>query len=242
MMKFLFFFLFSIQSFANSNTWTIATLEWPPFICSNCAAGGAAGAALKKVLATNNIDIEFKFYPWIQAQKLGAQLPFVGYFPAWEEEILPGFIPSEALFSSPVVFLERKDKPLKWHHLSDLIGKTFVVTEGYGNTREFNSLVRSGLIKTIAVLNEESSFHKLANGKVDGILIDYNVAKYYLRNIYPQYAKLIQVNERIIERKSLYMVFNSHNKDKQEKLQTLLKTVNFQRLVDDLNNESIRPK
>lgn len=222
--------MFSLS--AAAERWIVATVEWPPYTCSKCYRNGAAAEALRQVLEKKGISIEFVFYPWIQTQKNGGKRSFVGYFPAWKDEILPGFSGAGPLFSSPLVFLEKRDKPLVWQTLDDLNGKIFATTEGYGSTEEIARKVRKGDFKTLSVLSEESTLVKLAEGKVDGVLMDLYVGRYYLKNIFPQYQKKIAINPKIIVQKDLFFAFNKHSKNKEEQFNEALKATNFEIIVD----------
>ena len=219
-------------SLAHAETWRVATLEWPPYICSQCPQNGAAASALRKALETKDVKVEFVFSPWLQTLKRGADRNFVGYFPAWREEVKPTFTASDVFFSSPLIILERSTHPLKWGTLKDLKGKIIGVTTGYGNTKEFNDLVKEKIIKTSETLNEESLFRKLAEGKMDGILIDMYVAQYYLNEMFPQLRSKLRVNPKIVEVKTLHFAFNQANKDKVTVLHQSLKSFNFNKAVD----------
>ncbi len=218
---------------AKAESWKIATLEWPPYMCSQCYKNGAAAEALREALAKEGIAVEFVFTPWVQAQKNGAKRSFVGYFPAWKEEVLPGFQASSTLFNSPVVFMERKSKPLKWNSLKDLKGKTFAVTEGYGNTREFNNMVKEGAFKTVTVLSEESTIRRLIAGSVDAVLVDLFVGKYYLNKIFALQKDQVHLGNRILENKGLYLAFNEGSLQKVKTLNAAAQKINFQKLVQD---------
>ncbi|KHD88168.1 MAG: hypothetical protein OM95_10385 [Bdellovibrio sp. ArHS] len=221
MVKLFFLSLLISTSAWARETWLVATLDWPPYTCSKCHRNGIAAEALRSALAKEGIVVEFIFYPWVQAQKNGSKQKFVGYFPAWKEEVLPGFTASEILFSSPVIFVQRKDRPLVWNQLKDLKGKTFAITRGYGNTEEFNALVKKGDFKTLTVLSEESTLTKLVEGAVDGVLMDLRVAEYYLQNQFAPYTDKIAINPKVIEYKNLYFAFNQFNKEKKKKIDGL---------------------
>jgi polar amino acid transport system substrate-binding protein len=218
---------------AHAESWKIATLEWPPFVCSACYKNGAAADALREALKVKGIDVEFVFYPWVQARKVGARRDFVGYFPAWKESVLPGFMASDPLFSSPVVFLERRDAALEWKKLADLKGKTFGLTKDYGNTVEFNKLVKDGTFKTITLLNEESTVRKLIERQVDAVLIDEAVGAYYLSHVFPTQKNQLKLGRQVLENKDLYMVFNEGSLQKTAILNAALKQINYQKIVDD---------
>lgn len=225
---------------AKAESWKIATLEWPPYMCSNCYKNGAAAEALRQTLKKKGITVEFVFYPWVQARKIAAKRSYVGYFPAWKEEVLPGFKASLPLFASPVVLMERTQSPLKWEQLSDLKGKTFAVTEGYGNTEEFNSLVKDGSFKTVSVLSEESTIRKLIAGSVDAVLIDLLVGRYYLNRVFSGHKGDVHLTEKVLETKNLYFAFNEGSLQKAEVLNAALQQTNFQKLVEAYVKENFK--
>lgn len=222
-----------LSSRAFAERWVVTTLEWPPFTCSRCPDNGAAAKALKESLKAVGVSVEFVFYPWTQAMKKGERPDVVGFFPVWLENIRPGLTPSEPLFRSPVGLIQQRDKPLVWTKLSDLKGKKIGITEGYGNTFEFNRLVREKVLTVEAVKSDDTNVRKVALGQLDGALMDLNNARYLIQVGQPQLAGRVSVNSRIIEEKDLYFVFNIHNKAKAEKLKAGLKKVNYQRQVDD---------
>lgn len=230
------FLAFSIMvstSAAKAERWVVTTLEWPPFTCSRCPENGAAAKALKDVMKSVGVSVEFVFYPWAQTKRKGARPEVVGYFPAWRESVPAPFVASEALFHSPLGFIQQKSKPLVWTKLSDLKGKKLGVSEGYGNTVEFNRLVKEKVLTAIVVQSDATNVNKVAQGLLDGAVMDVNNARYLIQNLNPTFAGLVTVNSRIMENKDLFLAFNDHNKDKAEKLRRGLQLVNSQRIVDE---------
>jgi len=219
---------------AKAEHWVINTLEWPPFTCSRCPENGAAIKALKQTLKSVGVTAEFVFYSWTQAMKKSRENKnVVGLFPAWPGDIKPGLVPSEALFHSPIGFIEPINKPLKWQKLSDLKGKKIGMTQDYGYNEELLSLVKKGDIIASVVLNDETNFLKVALEKLDGAVMDVNNARYVIYMTQRGLAGRVSVNSRIIQNESLHLAFNEFNKEKAETLSRGLKKVNFQRIVDD---------
>ncbi|MFV3407204.1 substrate-binding periplasmic protein [Bdellovibrio bacteriovorus] len=222
--------LTSSRSYAER--WVVMTLEWPPFTCSRCPENGAAAKALKDTLNKAGISVEFVFHPWTQTQKNAEQPDVVGYFPSWKD-VLPGFTRSEALFKSPLGFIQQRSKPLVWAKLPDLKGKKLGITDGYSNTAEFNRLVKEKVLTVESVLSDDTNVRRVALGQIDGALMDINNARYLILKTHPQYAGRVSVNQRILEDKDLFFAFNTHNRDKAAKLKKALEKVNYQRMVDD---------
>jgi len=225
--------LLFFSSVSKAEKWVITTLEWPPFTCSRCPENGAAAKALRELLKTQGVQVEFRFSSWTQAVKDGAAASKVGYFPAWNEDVKEGFVASDALFQSPIGFIEPRGKPLIWNKLSDLKGKTIGIAQDYGNTAEFNKLVKEGVIKTETVESDDTNIRKVAIGKIDGALLDINNAKYFLAGSLKNLSRDVVINSKVIETKTLHVMFNSHNRDKNAVIQAGLKKVRFQKMIDD---------
>ncbi len=223
--------LFSLH--ARAETWTVATLEWPPFTCEKCPDQGIGCKVLRNSLRTAGIDVKFIFFPWSRAMKESAKSNMVGFYPGWIEDLPPGYHRSAEVFRSPVGFVEPTNKPLKWTKLEDLKGKLIGTVLDYGNTKEFNDYVASGVIKSEIVTSDNINLHKVAAGRIDGAFIDLNNAKYMLKFDSPEIKSKVHVNEKILDMKGLYLVFNGHSKDKVEKLKKALSTINAQKMVEE---------
>lgn len=234
------FSLFLSALSAQAEVWRITTLEWPPFVCSRCPENGAAAKALRESLAKSGIQVRFEFYSWTKAMHLGKNPEYVGYYPAWPEEIKGTFISSKALFTSPVGFVEPRNKPLQWNQLSDLKGKLIGTSQDYGNTVEFNRLVAEGVIRTEVVESDDTNMRKVALGRLDGALLDINNARYFLSLSLKNISGRININSKVIENKSLHMVFNAHHADQAVKFQEILKTADFQKSVDEYLKKYLR--
>ena len=220
------------SSAAHAEKWVITTLEWPPFTCSRCPENGAAAKALREMLKTQGVEVEFIFSSWTQAVKEGAGKDKVGYFPIWDGDLKDGFVASDSLFKSPLGFIEPRGKPLIWNKLSDLKGKVIGVAKDYRNTPEFNKLVSEGVIKTEVVESDDTNIRKVALGKMDGALLDVNNAKYFLTGPLKNLSRDVAISPKFIENKTLHIALNAHSHDKNKIIKAGLQKVNFQRIVD----------
>lgn len=212
----------------------VTTLEWPPFTCEKCPEQGAGAKVLRDVMKAEGVEVEFVFLPWSRAIAEGKTEKYIGYYPAWPEDVQEGFMASVSLFKSPLGFIEPKDKPLKWDQgLKDLKGKTIGSVQDYGNTKEFNDLIKEGVIKTEIVTSDDVNVKKVAGGRLDGAIIDINNAKWFLTTDFKAEAAKVNINPKIIDNKDLHLAFNGINKAKADKLKAAFAKVNSQKIVDD---------
>ncbi len=207
LLSFLLLVAFSWSAHA-ADVWKVTSLDWQPFSGSSLPEGGAAIAVLRAALKAEGVTLEVQYVPWTRALRLAKDPAYVGYFPAWREDIQDGFMASAALFKSPVGFAEPKESPLQWSRLEDLKGKTIGTVQDYGNTAEFMQLVNSGVIKTEVVMDDLINLRKVAGRRVDGAFIDLNNLQYLLRNEGKVYAGKAQANAKTLDNKELYLAIN----------------------------------
>lgn len=227
---------FAVFGEVKAEKWKVTTLEWPPFTCEKCPDQGVGCKALRDALKSVGVDVEFVFLPWNRAVKEGGKAEFIGYYPAWPEDVVDGFLGSDPIFKSPLGFVEAKSKPLgRLQALKDLAGKNIGSVQGYGNTKEFNELVKKGLIKSDQATADDFNIKKVAAGRLDGAIVDTNVAKYMLQTDLKDVAGKIGINALVAENKDLLLVFNKvgDSKARNAKLVEALKKVNTQKIVDD---------
>lgn len=231
--------LFSLSSWAGER-WLITTLEWPPFSCEKCPEQGAGCKALKEAMKTVGVDVEFVFLPWTRAIKDGAEAKYVGYYPSWPEDVQSGFSPSQAVFKSPLGFIEPKGKALVWNKLADLKGKNIGTVQDYGNTKEFNQLVKDGVIKTEVVPSDDVNVKKVAGGRLDGAIIDINNAKWFLATDLKDLAGKVQINAKTVEDKDLLIAFNAGGAAKKAKLEEALKKTDTAKIVAEYLQKNMK--
>ncbi len=227
------FTLLLLAPLAVAETWNITTLEWPPFSCKACPDQGAGVKALREALKAEGIDVQFNFLPFERAIAEAAGDGFVGYYPAWPEDVVQGFSQSPVIFTSPVGFIEPKNKPLTWNTLADLAGKKIGIVNGYGNTKSFNDEVAAGRIKVESVLSDPQNIQKVAAERLDGAFIDLFNARWFLSNEQKDLAGSVTINPKVLEEKTLSIALNQKNQAKAAILTEALKKVDTMAIVRD---------
>jgi polar amino acid transport system substrate-binding protein len=114
--------------------WKITSLNWEPYSGSRMIKQGNSIQKLRKLLKKNDITLQVEFYPWLRAQKVAKTKGYLGYFPAWPEEVKDGFIPSEEVDISNVSIMSRNinnHKYLSIKHLCENFKIGFVRTYVY---------------------------------------------------------------------------------------------------------------
>lgn len=229
---------FSLPTYAEK--WVLTTLEWPPFTCKKCPDQGAGAKALKEAMKTVGVEVELVFMPWERAVAEAEKSDYVGYYPAWPEDIVAGFEGSPVIFTSPVGFIEPKGKPLVWESLSDLKGKKIGVVSGYGNTPEFNEQVENGNIRTEAVPSDQQNVQKVAAGRLDGAFIDLANARWFLTRELKNLAGQVDISGKSLGDKDLKVALNQANASQAAKISEALGNVDTAAIVADYLNEHLK--
>lgn len=235
------FFIISAQSSAKE-IWIITSLDWPPFSGKELPGGGVGITVLRRALNAEGIELEVKFLPWSRAIVTAGDPTYLGVFPSWHEEVRAGFSKSIVIFSSPVGFVEPRDKPLAWKKLTDLKGKLIGVVQDYGNTVEFNSLVKNKMIRTEIVQNDLDNIRKVALKRIDGAFIDLSNLDYLLKNDGKKFASKVQANSKVIKNKDLVLAINNKfaNKNVDLILKKGMAKINTARIIQDYNTKYLK--
>lgn len=222
--------------------WKVTSLDWQPFSGAALPEGGAGVAVLRAALKAEGIDLVVEFYPWTRAMETAKDPAYAGYFPAWPEDVVTGFVASPVLFRSAVGFVEPKAAPLVWSKLEDLRGKTIGTVQDYGNTPEFMRLIQAGTIKTQVVINDLTNIRKVAGGRIDGAFIDLTNLRYLLKNDARDLAAKVQANARVIDNKDLLLAINTGfaNKNAVEVLRRGLSKIDADKIIKDYMARYIR--
>lgn len=225
-MKYLLFMLLSLflTPLLQAETWKIASLEWPPYAGKKIEGGGTAIVALREVLQKQNIVLEVEYYPWERAQDYARKPEYVGYFPAWPEEVDKGFMGSESVQNSTIGLLYREGMDVKWSSIDDLISHNRVgLIKSYTYPKAIESTAKKYPKNVDHSRDEETMVKKLSNGRMNIAITDPKVMLYYAKKLN---ITNIKASDQIIEEKALVVSFadRDDNKARLKLLNSLLKS------------------
>lgn len=233
----------STSAFAKDK-WKIASFEWAPYLCDKaCPDEGGGGKALRKALQAVDVDVEYTFFPWSRAIRETRAGRFDGFQTAWPEDCPQDFFFSETLYNSPFGIIENKAKPAVLKNITDLKQYLVAVVQDYGNTRQFNEMVRAGEIKTQMVAVENLILGMVAKGRVDVAVMDLVNFRYYLKTSHKKYEGVLQANSLVLENLPLGLCFpKGTGEAKNEKLKMALKKVNTRIIVKEYLENFFEPR
>lgn len=188
---------------AKADTWRVAALEWPPYASPDLPEGGTAVAALRRILETGGIELQVEYMPWPRAQALARSGSYVGYFPAWPEEVKTGFLGSKPLIQSYVGVVQMKQTPVSWTSLNDLFKKYRVgFVSNYVYPKDIQILIDRNKLFEAGCDNERDLTRKMAAGRLDLAITDPNVMLYFARELG---IESLEANPKLITRKPLVL-------------------------------------
>ncbi|MDX1757089.1 MAG: hypothetical protein R3175_13590 [Marinobacter sp.] len=203
--------LLVISATLKAETWKITSLEWPPYSGQDLPGQGTAIAELRGVLAAEGIDLEVRFFPWERAKRAAARPEYVGYFPAWPEEVRAGFIGSRPVQDSIVGVLYRIDQPVRWSSIMELFETHRVgLVQSYVYPDLITRAAQEYPDNVNLAPHEISLMRMLASGRMDVAITDPCVTLYIARR---HGITNIQASSRPISIKPLVVAFHARTEN-----------------------------
>ena len=170
--------IFSVNSFAEE-TWKITSLNWEPYSGAELTTQGNSIQKLRELLRQKGIRLIVEFYPWKRAQKRAKEKEYVGYFPAWPEEIYEGFTASPAVDWSEIGIMKQSESNVSFGSIEDLFKKYIVgVVKTYAYPKPIAVAMKKYPNHTDGAPDEVSLLKKLSQGRHPVAITDPNVMMY----------------------------------------------------------------
>lgn len=175
-----FLILFTMSVYSNAEeTWKITSLNWEPYSGDTLTSQGNSIQKFRELLRQNGIRLLVEFYPWLRAQKKAKTKEYVGYFPAWPEEVAEGFIASPPVDWSEVGLMKQSDDNITFKSIDDLVKKYKVgIVKTYIYPQEIADALKKYPKHADGSPNELSLLKKLGKGRIKVAVTDPNVMLY----------------------------------------------------------------
>jgi len=175
-----FIIFFTVSSYSHAEeTWKITSLNWEPYSGDTMRSQGNSVQKLREILNKKGIRLLVEFYPWLRAQRKATSKEYIGYFPAWPEEVAEGFIASSIVDWSEVALMKKRGAMIPSESIENLLKKYRI---GYIKTYVYPKEIATALKKYSAKAdgspNEFSLLKKLSTGRIDVAITDPNVMLY----------------------------------------------------------------
>lgn len=154
-------------------TWFVTSLNWQPYSGAEMINEGNAVQKLKSVLRQHDIETLFEFYPWSRAQVQAKEKGYLGYFPAWPEEVQEGFMASVPIAWSEIAVLAMTDKKIVFSSIEDLFrDHTVGLVRTYVYPENITKAAQAFPDNVLYADNEQLLAKKLHAGRHDTAITD----------------------------------------------------------------------
>jgi len=198
-----FFFAFANLAMADS-VWRITSLDWPPYSDSSADLQGNSIHKLRALLKEEGIELVVEFFPWARAQEVAKQEGYVGYFPAWPEEVSDGFSASLPVDWSEIGVLTA-DSNLTWISLEALFNNKIGLIMTYKYPEVIAKLAKSKSENVDSTPNELSLLKKLSDRRFKTAITDPTVMHFLAAREGIKNIKTL----KILEQKALVLAFRN---------------------------------
>lgn len=219
--SFLIIMMLAITSYAEE-TWKITSLDWQPYSGSELTNQGNSVQMLRELLSKEGIKLLVEFYPWKRAQKLAQKDGYVGFFPAWPEEVGSGFVASPPIDWSTINVLKRTKDTITFSSIDELFKNNRVgIVKTYVYPKAINDAMAKYPKNVDKSPSEVSLVKKLSMERIKVAITDPNVMLYLANK---EGIDNIEADKEIMK-KELVIAFRK-GKDNEKRLTLLKKILN----------------
>lgn len=197
----------------------LVTVEYPPYYGPELPNQGPITEVVATAYGIVGYQVDVEFMPWVRAMdeaKAGRADGLLGGWYSKERE--RWFVFSDELPGNKLHFYKRKGTaPKTFTSYADLTSYTIGTVRGYRNPPEFDAAP----LQTDEAHSDKVNLIKLANGRVDLVLIDRAVAEFLLGDELTRYAARLEAIQPPIEKPPLYVLISKKADNYEKKLDAL---------------------
>lgn len=213
--------IFITDSYAEE-VWKIASLDWQPYSGSDMASEGNSIQKLRELLKKEGITLKVDFFPWLRAKNKATKEEYVGYFPAWPEEVDRGFVASPPVDWSEVSILAQAESNVSFENIDDLFKKYKVgIVQTYVYPKDIDDAMKKYPDHVDRAPDEISLLKKLSGGRHPVAITDPNVMLYLAAK---EGISNVVAMDKIVMKKELVVAMRDDAKNK-SRIELLKKTL-----------------
>ena len=154
------------------DVWKITSLEWGIYSGQDMSNQGRSIHILRELLKEADIELIVEFYPWARSKRIAKRPDYVGYYPAWSEEVEDGFFASAPLDCSDLAAITYEDSGIVWRGLDALFLRPVGLISSYAYPEYVTNLMAANKENVDYSSNEESLARKLSQKRFTVALTD----------------------------------------------------------------------
>lgn len=243
-MKKTIFSLLALSSLLYAKTLNLATGEWAPWVSSSLKHHGVASHIAKEAFKTQNIDLDFNFYPWKRAY-LSAKVTKEDVTGFWlkTKEREKDFYFSDEIFTIKNVLVFKKGKNIDFDSVDDLKKYRIAVTRGYSYSQKIDNMIKSSQLNIHTVNSDLAGLRQTLKKDVfDAFICSMSVARTLMdENFTKEQISKLEISEKPVFEKSVYLMVSKKHKNHKQILNSFnkgLKILRSKNLIKKMIEDS----
>ncbi|MCP4983485.1 MAG: transporter substrate-binding domain-containing protein [Gammaproteobacteria bacterium] len=198
----------------------LMSTDFPPYFAAGLPNGGPLTEIVTEAFAKVGHEANIQFVPWARAMEYAKVGKVDGLHGGWHsKERENWFVFSDPLPGNELVFYKRRGaKPDKFTTYEKLKPCTIGIVKEYRNPAAFETAD----LQTDVADSDQTNLRKLANNRIDLVLIERALAEYLLKTELPEYKGQLEALEPAVETLPIHILISR-------------KIENHRELVDDFN-------
>lgn len=177
----------------------------PPYIDKQLETKGIITDIVSKSFASQKVDIELKFLPWMEAETLIDDNKHLSFMWGRNNEKDRKWLFSEAIYRSQVVIVSTKESRLYWDRVDQLRQYDLAIARGVSYGSVFDNY--KPYLRLTETLSDYVNLKKLIARDVDGVVIERLQAEYLLSFFNPKQVNSLEfIAEPIVTSKPYFLV------------------------------------
>jgi polar amino acid transport system substrate-binding protein len=201
--------------------WKITSLDWQPYSGGDMATQGNAIQKLRELLKREGITLQVDFFPWARAKDAAKSTEYIGFFPAWPEEVDKGFVASPTVSQSEIGVIKAKNTPIAFKDVEQLFKNYSVgLVRTYVYPQDITEAAAKYPGHVDYAMSEDTLLQKLAGGRHPVAITDPSVMLYLAGKRGIDNIEVVKV----LTKKDLVIALrlDAENKNRIYKLQNIL--------------------
>lgn len=184
----------------------LMSTDYPPYFAAALPNGGPLTEIVTAAFSEAGHSVSIQFVPWNRAMEYAKTGKVDGLHGGWHSKRRETwFVFSDPLPGNELVFYKRRGTPPEqFTSYEDLKPFTIGTVRAYRNPKAFETAD----LKIDVAVSDQSNLRKLANGRIDLILIDRAVAEYLLSTELTEYRDQLVALEPAVEHLALYVLIS----------------------------------
>lgn len=216
----------------------VSTGEWPPFTSESMDEYGQTSSYLLKALKSQNVEAEFKWFPWKRAYLHALHHNSVDVSIPWlkNEDREKDFFYSNPLVAVDTVFFHLKGQEIKWDEYNDLKDLHILGTAGYSYSQDIDKGIKEKFFFYDVGVSDEVNLRKLLNKRGHLFPCALQVCEYILKRQFSEEERArITYAPKVVSSVNYYAIVSKKHPNARDILSAINRGVLYVKIQDSAN-------